>query len=97
VLAEIEHNRWNVERLICGLRAMPADMRAKLRNELCSADQAVRRAAERMIMDEKSRAFRHINIVPYEEMSEEAKAYDICTAENLPLVMKNEQKISYLF
>lgn len=96
-VAEIEHNRWNVERLICGLRAMPAEMRAKLRNELCSGDPEVRDAAVKTIVDEKTHAFRHINIVPYEEMTEDAKSYDISIAENLPLVLKNEQVVSYLF
>lgn len=97
VIAEMEHNRWNVERLICGLRAMPAQMRGRLREELASDDKSVRDAAAVVVQDEKTHAFRHINIVPYEEMSEDAKAYDICTAENLPLVMKNEKVVSYLF
>ena len=97
VVAEIEHNRWNLERLMCGLRAMPAEMRAELRNGLCSDDPAVRAAAKQKISDEKTHAFRHINIVPYEEMAEDARSYDISIAENLPLVLKNEQVVSYLF
>ena len=97
VVAETEHNRWNVERLICGLRAMPADMRTQLRKNLCSEDAAVRSAAEREVADLKVHAFRHINIVPFEEMSEDTKAYDIAIARSLTLVMKDEQIVSYLF
>jgi len=97
VVAETEHNRWNVERLICGLRAMPADMRTQLRKNLCSEDAAVRSAAEREVADLKVHAFRHINIVPFEEMPEDTKAYDTAIARSLTLVMKDEQIVSYLF
>ena len=94
VIAEIEHNRWNVERLLCGMRVMPASLREELRRDLRSTDPEKVKEA-RMLMEKYKRDFStHINIVPYSELFDEDKEYDTSIARNIPLVMKDPQIVS---
>lgn len=97
VIAEIEHNRWNVERLLCGMRAMPKDIRTELRKGLKSDDLEIKKAAEIKAEEWKSDFSVHYNIVPYEELFDEDKEYNISIAKNIPLVLKNQQVVSYMF
>lgn len=62
LLAEVEHNRWNVEKLLVGFRAMPRDRRTAV-----SAKEAVRL---------KKECFIHKDIAPYDELSESSRRYD---------------------
>lgn len=97
LIAETEHNRWNVERLLCGMRVMPAELRKQLREGLGSQDPLVAKKAKEQIEECKRNFSTHINIVPYEELSEGDKEYDISIARNIPMVLKDPQVISYMF
>lgn len=72
-LAEVEHNRWNMEKLLLGYRKpTPAE-------ELLCRNKAVRK-------EYKEKRFIHPDIRPYCELAEGTKDYDRCISECLPMV-----------
>lgn len=73
LMAEVEHNRWNIEKLLLGYR------KPTLEEEKLCNDKAVRK-------EYKERRFIHTDIRPYDELSEGTKAYDRCISECLPLI-----------
>lgn len=73
LLAEVEHNRWNMEKLLLGYRKPTID-----EEKLCQ-DKAVRK-------EYKERRFIHTDIRPYSELSEGTKDYDRCLSESLLLL-----------
>lgn len=75
LMAEVEHNRWNMEKLLLGYRKPTPE-----EEQLCS-DASVRR-------EYKVKRFIHTDIRPYDELDDEAKSYDRCIAESLPLVAR---------
>ena len=97
VMAEIEHNRWNVERLLCGMRVMPAVLRKQLRKDIKNPDPLISEKAASRIEECKRDFSTHINIVPYEELFEEDRKYDISIARNIPLVLKDPEIVTYMF
>jgi hypothetical protein len=79
LLAEVEHNRWNVERLIFGFRAT-----TKEENEEIDKNIQLKR--------EKRNEFIHFDIRPYNQLKVDAKGidateYDICLSECLPKII----------
>lgn len=73
LMAEVEHNRWNMEKLLLGYRKpTPAE-------EILCQDKAVRK-------EYKNKRFVHTDIRPFCELDEETKEYDRCISECLPLV-----------
>jgi len=71
LFAQVEHNRWNVERLLTGYR--PA-----------SAAERERAKADTNFNDElKKRRFIHINIAPYDAIPEATKDNDRILTRNL--------------
>lgn len=73
IMAEVEHNRWNMEKLLLGYRkptpheteqCMDKDVRKKYKNE----------------------RFIHTDIRPYNELNEDTKVYDRGISECLPLI-----------
>lgn len=72
-LAEVEHNRWNVEKLLVGFRALPRDERRTISKE----------EADRL----KKECFMHRDIAPYDELSESSKRYDRVIVRHLPDVI----------
>lgn len=74
LLAEVEHNRWNMEKLLLGYRKPTPE------EELLCRDKAVRK-------EYKKKRFIHTDIRPYCELAEGTKDYDRCISECLPLVV----------
>lgn len=74
LLAEVEHNRWNMEKLLLGYRKPTPE------EELLCRDKAVRK-------EYKEKRFIHTDIRPYCELAEGTKDYDRCISECLPLVV----------
>lgn len=73
LMAEVEHNRWNMEKLLLGYRKpMPEE------EEKCK-DKAVRK-------EYKTKRFVHTDIRPYHQLEEGTKEYDRCISECLPLI-----------
>lgn len=68
LLSVVEHNRWNVERLITGFRALPESVRSGCRSGHVSVSKS---------------DFMHMDIAPYEELSDESKKYDAQIINNI--------------
>ncbi len=64
LFTRVEHNRWNIERLLMGYRPATAAER-----ERAYADEQYNKIL-------KNKLFIHINIAPYEEIPDETKAID---------------------
>lgn len=73
LMAEVEHNRWNMEKLLLGYRKPTPEEEEKCK------DNAVRK-------EYKIKRFVHTDIRPYYQLDEGTKEYDRCISECLPLV-----------
>lgn len=73
LLAEVEHNRWNMEKLLLGYRKPTPE------EEIRCRDKATRDTY-------KKRRFIHPDIRLYCELDEGTKNYDRCISECLPLI-----------
>lgn len=69
ILAETEHNRWNVEKLLVGFHALTSEQIAALSSE--------------ELKNMKDNYFTHSDIRPYKDLSEGSKNYDRNIAEYL--------------
>ena len=74
-MAEVEHNRWNMEKLLLGYRKPTPE------EEILCQDKAVRK-------EYKEKRFIHPDIRPYCELAEGTKDYDRCISECLPLIVE---------
>lgn len=72
--AEVEHNRWNIEKLLVGFSAMTIKER-----EAVSDDEAARM---------KKEMFVHKDIAPYDKLNEGSKHYDRIIIRNMEDVIK---------
>lgn len=73
LLAEVEHNRWNMEKLLLGFRKP-------------TADNLWQQGNGRHLQKKR---FVHPDIRPYDELKESSKAYDRCITAGIPLVVNN--------
>ena len=73
LMAEVEHNRWNMEKLLLG------DRKPTPEEEIRCQDKAIRDMY-------KKKPFVHPDIRPYAELDKSTKDYDLCISECLPLV-----------
>ena len=87
ILAYIEHNRWNVERLLSGYSAIPADVRKRMLAEALSSDADVAAAAQAEHCAYKEK-FRHRDIAPYSEIGDNIKNIDRTMVSRILLMMK---------
>lgn len=79
LLAAVEHNRWNVEKLLMGFEALPKSERDKQHNDEGKKE-----------LDAAKMKFKHYGIAPYEELNERNKDCDILIIKNLRDVVGNE-------
>lgn len=75
LLAEVEHNRWNVEELLLGYRPLNAAEEAEYRKG--KLDKRYKKHVE----------FVHCDIRSYSELKEESKYYDRLTSRYLPYLV----------
>lgn len=80
-LARLEHNRWNVERLIAGFKALPYAERMDYKARF--EDPSTRQAAKEEHNKCKNEKFIHKDIAPYDELLEVSKDYDRTTSRYL--------------
>lgn len=88
LLAEVEHNRWNIERLLLGSSPLTCEKRLSLLKRQLSADENEVKAAKAERMDLKNNHFKHADIAPYEELLDSSKQYDINIVAHLIDVIK---------
>ena len=89
LLAEVEHNRWVVERLIAGYTAIPYEKRAQILSGLQSDDKSVCAAAKDEKKELKEKFFKHMDIAPYDELMPDTKQFDINIVKNLLDVIRS--------
>ncbi len=77
LLAEVEHNRWNMEKLLLGFRKPTAE------------EEELIYGSKEMGDIFKKKRFVHPDIRPYDELKESSKAYDRCITAGIPLVVNN--------
>lgn len=73
LIAKVEHNRWNMEKLLLGFRKPTSEEQI-----IIDSDKAKRK-------EYKDKYFVHTDIRPYDELSEESKNYDKCIAAGITL------------
>lgn len=88
ILAETEHNRWNVERLLAGYSSLPFEKRMQLLADQLSTSEAVADEAKKEKKRLKNEEFKHADIAPYDELLDSSKDYDINIVKNLLDVIK---------
>lgn len=88
ILAETEHNRWNVERLLAGYSPLPFEKRMQLLADQLSTSEAVADEAKKEKKRLKNEEFKHADIAPYDELLDSSKDYDINIVKNLLDVIK---------
>ena len=81
LLAQIEHNRWNMEKLLLGYRKPSA------------AELQFMQAHPDIKKEYKQSRFIHPDICPYDQLNEDSKEYDKCLTKGIPLIVKNEMKV----
>lgn len=75
LLAEVEHNRWNIEKLLLGFRKPTAD------------EEIIINSSKEKKREYKNKRFVHVDIRPYDELSEGSKNYDKCITAGIPLIV----------
>ena len=88
ILAKIEHNRWNMERLIIGFRAYTHDQRMKYISILTGKDDEAKAKTERLLQEDKKTKFIHKDIAPYDELLEKSRNYDKGIVSNIIEILK---------
>lgn len=88
ILSEVEHNRWNMERLLVGFKAMPSEERIALKARFESEDADVRKAVKAEHDEMKKKEFRNKDIAPYDELLEGSKDFDRTIVRNIMDVMR---------
>ena len=79
ILAVVEHNRWNVEKLLMGFRPT-----AEEEHQAILADSSKKKYFKKR--------FVHDDIRPYSELDEETKSIDKKFTREIPRIMSEERK-----
>ena len=79
IMAEVEHNRWNVEKLLTGFRALTWSERF----ELDMARASSKTYADLRIKQLKNEFYTHPDIVPFDELNDGSKEYDYLIVSNI--------------
>lgn len=87
-LSEVEHNRWNVERLLVGFRAYTYKERIAVKNIMESSDEDAIKECRQNIDKRKKNQFFHKDIAPYVELLDSSKEYDRAIVRNILEVIK---------
>lgn len=81
MLSEVEHNRWNIERLLAGFKAYPYSERMDIKKKHQDPNQ--KQAAKDEHNKRKDKEFLHKDIAPYDELLEGSKDYDKVIVRNI--------------
>lgn len=84
LLAETEHNRWNMERLLVGFRSYTYADRQRFIDILGPDGKDEDKVALKALLDgAKKKRFKHKDIAPYDELPERTKSYDKAIVRNI--------------
>ena len=82
MLEEIEHNRWNMEKLLLGFRALPIAERERVDKGLQGTDEE-KKAMKAETDHMKTVRFLHKDIRPHEALSKSSREYDRAIVKHL--------------
>lgn len=88
VLSEVEHSRWNMERLLLGTQPVYASRRKEINDMMSNPDQEVLKQGKEISRYLKNN-FYHKDIAPYDELLPASKQYDTAIVSNILDVMRN--------
>ncbi len=88
ILSEVEHNRWNMERLLLGTQPLYITKRAIINDMLRNPDEVVVKEGKALNSHLKDH-FYHKDISPYDELLPASKQYDKAIVTNILDVMRN--------
>lgn len=88
ILSEMEHNRWNLERLLLGVQPLYASRRHNINEMLSDSDPDVVQQGKTIHRHLKDN-FYHKDIAPYSELPLSSKQYDTAIVTNILDVMRN--------
>lgn len=82
LLAELEHNRWNVEELLIGFKPVTEEQKRRIEQD-------------KLYKEECKANYQHVDIRPYRELGEDltgrnASQYDRCISIWLPLIVNKK-------
>lgn len=90
LMCVVEHNRWNVEKLLMGFGPVPKEDRDELKS---LENDAAACAAKKNELDKLKCEFRHYNIAPYGQLLKSDQEYDEAIVANLlDVIMYNNRK-----
>lgn len=88
VLAELEHNRWNMERLLLGMQPVSIAKRDEI-NQMLKSDKEEVRKQGKAIKDHIQENFYHKDIAPYDKLLDKSRNYDRAIVSNILDVMRD--------
>lgn len=88
LLSVVEHNRWNMERLLLGIYAIPIDERNVI-NHLLKSDKKEEEELGKSMARLVKHNNRHKDITPYDDLPERSKNYDRAIVRNILDVIRN--------
>lgn len=88
ILSEVEHNRWNMERLLLGTQPLYVSKRKAINDMLKDSDPEVVNQGKAINKHLKNN-FYHKDIAPYDELLPSSKQYDMAIVTNILDVMRN--------
>lgn len=88
ILSEVEHSRWNMERLLLGTQPLPASKRRVINDMLRDSDETIVEQGKEMNAHLKEH-FYHKDIAPYDELLPTSRQYDKAIVTNILDVMRN--------
>lgn len=89
LLAKLEHNRWNIERLLNGFKPYKLAERLAFKAILKADDAKTKKTLEATLGENKNILFIHKDIAPYEELLDGSKDYDKAIVKNIQSVLKD--------
>ena len=88
ILSEVEHNRWNMERLLLGTQPLYVSKRKAINDMLKDSDPEVVNQGKAIHKHLKNN-FYHKDIAPYDELLPSSKQYDTAIVTNILDVIKD--------
>ena len=88
ILSEVEHNRWNMERLLLGTEPVCKEQRQQINDMLMDPDPEVVKTGKEM-KNHLQEHFHHKDIAPYDQLLQSSKQYDTAIVTNILDVMRD--------
>ena len=87
LMAAVEHNRWNMEKLLVGFEPMEQERRKEIKQYESVGDKQVLKVTKDEIKKLKKEQYIHNCIAPFNDLLEESKKYDRLIVENITDVL----------